>query len=647
MKEPLPPRASGPLASSTTSGSSAATELLAWPPPSEDLDAIEVIDLEAAPVLPAPPAASKRPPVSEPAEPAPAPGASPPAEPVYGALVEILELDAHGGPEPYLVDIRTPRATVAVSTSAEAIGPPPDARTAFDGGVPSAPASPEDARAVHSSPVEWPPKEDDLDAIHVLELEPARPTVPTMAASGEVEAPAASATPPDLNARPHTRTDAAVVLAADALIVPAASVDDALPDLPLQPGRRARALASRQARAERRPRRWPLAVAASAMIAGGTWAGVQRDAWNLPALWPSSTAETTTPGAATRGTPSTTSPPAVDDRVIAPAAEPASDAAPRFADAPPLEATDIPPPSTDVADALIPARLALARGDRAEALRLAVSLGRERLPSADAFITDLLRRAQTDVASARQAALTRGGSPSDPAFVVAGAAESTAVADWRAGRFERALRGLGEAERAYRRAPDAPVAPVADIAPDIVPPPTGSAGTSEVTVPAPPAPATASAAPVELPIEAPSRLPAPSSTPPASTERTAAASPRPPGDAMPTALVADDAGVRRALRTYQAAYERLDAGAAAAIYPTLDARALARAFDGLRSQKLEFERCDVTAAATSARATCTGRTAFVPKVGSQTPRVEARRWVFTLERRDVEWRITRATVGEP
>ena len=104
--------------------------------------------------------------------------------------------------------------------------------------------------------------------------------------------------------------------------------------------------------------------------------------------------------------------------------------------------------------------------------------------------------------------------------------------------------------------------------------------------------------------------------------------------------------VRRALRAYQSAYETLDARAAAAVYPAVDERALARAFAGLNSQKLEFERCEVTTQADGrARASCTGRAAYVPRVGNQTPRVEQRRWNFVLEANGDAWRIAQAQVS--
>jgi hypothetical protein len=135
---------------------------------------------------------------------------------------------------------------------------------------------------------------------------------------------------------------------------------------------------------------------------------------------------------------------------------------------------------------------------------------------------------------------------------------------------------------------------------------------------------------------------------PAAPARPAAAAtaPAPPANAESLGSVASDAGIRLARRAYQSAYESLDARAAAAVYPTVDERALARAFAGLNSQRLEFDRCEVTPIADGrARAACVGRTAFVPRVGNQAPRVEARRWSFVLARDGEAWRIAQAQVS--
>lgn len=88
-----------------------------------------------------------------------------------------------------------------------------------------------------------------------------------------------------------------------------------------------------------------------------------------------------------------------------------------------------------------------------------------------------------------------------------------------------------------------------------------------------------------------------------------------PADAATHATV--EAEVLDALARYRAAYEHLDAAAVASVWAAVDQRALARAFAGLRSQRIEFDRCDISAAdgAATAAATCTGRATYVPAVG--------------------------------
>jgi hypothetical protein len=108
-------------------------------------------------------------------------------------------------------------------------------------------------------------------------------------------------------------------------------------------------------------------------------------------------------------------------------------------------------------------------------------------------------------------------------------------------------------------------------------------------------------------------------------------------------MKASDAGeIQETLHRYADAYARLDAGAARAVWPTVDQRALARAFEGLESQGLSFEHCDVTVAGGDATAACRGRARYVPKVGSRVPLVESRQWTFRLRKGDAGWQIMQA-----
>ena len=148
--------------------------------------------------------------------------------------------------------------------------------------------------------------------------------------------------------------------------------------------------------------------------------------------------------------------------------------------------------------------------------------------------------------------------------------------------------------------------------------------------PGSPAPAVERPSGTPLPVE---RLP---ETPPAVSPRVETSS-----EASP-ALADDSALIRDALQRYQRAYNALDARLAHAVYPGVDEAALQHAFEGLRSQSLEFEACSVDALAQSARAVCRGSARYVPKIGSREPRAERRVWTFRLKKDDGDWRIESA-----
>ncbi|OLB63507.1 MAG: hypothetical protein AUI11_01180 [Acidobacteria bacterium 13_2_20CM_2_66_4] len=104
----------------------------------------------------------------------------------------------------------------------------------------------------------------------------------------------------------------------------------------------------------------------------------------------------------------------------------------------------------------------------------------------------------------------------------------------------------------------------------------------------------------------------------------------------------DEGDVKQALQRYRSAYEGLDARRARAVWPAVNEVALARAFDGLSSQTLTFDACDVQLRGEAALATCHGSARYVPKVGSREPRVEPRTWSFTLRKTGPDWKIESA-----
>ena len=104
----------------------------------------------------------------------------------------------------------------------------------------------------------------------------------------------------------------------------------------------------------------------------------------------------------------------------------------------------------------------------------------------------------------------------------------------------------------------------------------------------------------------------------------------------------DNVLVKQVLQRYRTAYEGLDAQSAQAVWPAVNQAALARAFEGLESQSLTFDACDLRFRGEAATATCHGSARYVPKVGSRDPRVESRVWNFTLRKTGSDWKIDSA-----
>jgi hypothetical protein len=78
------------------------------------------------------------------------------------------------------------------------------------------------------------------------------------------------------------------------------------------------------------------------------------------------------------------------------------------------------------------------------------------------------------------------------------------------------------------------------------------------------------------------------------------------------------------------------------VWPAVNEAALARAFDGLESQSLTFDACDVRLRGEAASATCHGSARYVPKIGSREPRMEPRVWNFSLRKAEGDWKIDSA-----
>jgi hypothetical protein len=207
----------------------------------------------------------------------------------------------------------------------------------------------------------------------------------------------------------------------------------------------------------------------------------------------------------------------------------------------------------------------------------------------------------------------------------------------RAVSFDERERGLMPAPRlrtdeaAVVRAPfippSEPVVPPASVVVPAAAPQSFSAPVSAAVMPAPaPEPLRAVEPPRAL---EPMRAPEPAAVPARAPEPASVPVPAPPK--QPAQV--DEVGlVKQVLQRYRSAYDGLDAQSAQAVFPAVNQAALARAFDGLESQTLTFDACEVQLRGEAAVAICRGTARYVPKIGSREPRVEPRVWNFSLRK---------------
>jgi hypothetical protein len=99
------------------------------------------------------------------------------------------------------------------------------------------------------------------------------------------------------------------------------------------------------------------------------------------------------------------------------------------------------------------------------------------------------------------------------------------------------------------------------------------------------------------------------------------------------APVVPTTAIESVLKSYADAFSARDVGAAKSVWPGVDERALARAFDGLREQRLELERCEISIKGSMATATCVGTARYRPKVGIRSVRSERKVWTFHIGHR--------------
>jgi hypothetical protein len=106
-----------------------------------------------------------------------------------------------------------------------------------------------------------------------------------------------------------------------------------------------------------------------------------------------------------------------------------------------------------------------------------------------------------------------------------------------------------------------------------------------------------------------------------------------------TVVFDETAAIQDVIRRYENAYERLDAAAAKQIWPSLDERALAKAFAGLASQTISLQPCRVDVTSASAIALCNGYATYIGRVGNKAGQIQRRTWRFQLLKSGDNWRI--------
>jgi hypothetical protein len=114
-------------------------------------------------------------------------------------------------------------------------------------------------------------------------------------------------------------------------------------------------------------------------------------------------------------------------------------------------------------------------------------------------------------------------------------------------------------------------------------------------------------------------------------------------DPSPPPVVDQSAAIRTTLSRYADGYTDLDVAAVTAVWPTVDRAGLKRAFASLDAQQVTLDSCDIRVNGATGRATCAGRSMWVPKIGGKS-REQSRTWNFVLKNAGGGWQIVTADV---
>jgi len=135
-------------------------------------------------------------------------------------------------------------------------------------------------------------------------------------------------------------------------------------------------------------------------------------------------------------------------------------------------------------------------------------------------------------------------------------------------------------------------------------------------------------------------LPASLPVEPSPVVAVAAALPRAEASGAPLPrMPAPETAIETVLTQYRAAFRDLDAGAARAVWPSVDAKALRKAFDRLEEQDLIFNSCQIAVSDVRAVASCHGLARYVPRIGNKDLHDDRRQWEFKLSKVDDVWLI--------
>lgn len=104
--------------------------------------------------------------------------------------------------------------------------------------------------------------------------------------------------------------------------------------------------------------------------------------------------------------------------------------------------------------------------------------------------------------------------------------------------------------------------------------------------------------------------------------------------------------VEGVLRAYREAVEALDAKRLKRLWPSVNEKALVKAFAEMEQQSLSFDGCVIGLSGSRADATCTGNARIVPRVGNPAPHYIIGEWRFTLRKVADGW-IIQAIEAKP